>query len=108
MCLVYLNYIFLYSMLEGGRIDPGLFLVNQFYIATTSSTQRIVIGGLITPIARLVGVKSSTDDRVAGSERLNLAAFEQMKFARLTVDVFVGFILGTGLCLSQMSIVPLS
>jgi len=55
---------FLYSMLEGDRIDPGLFLINQLYSTATCSTHRIVIGGLIIPIARLVGVKPNADDRV--------------------------------------------
>ena len=67
---------FLYSMLEGDRIDLGSLLVNQSYSAATSSAHRIVIGGLITPIARLVGVEPNPDDRVVGSEWLNLAAFE--------------------------------
>jgi len=43
----------------------------------------IVIRALINSIARLVGVEPNTDDRVAGSERLNMGAFEQMKFFKI-------------------------
>jgi len=46
----------------------------------TSSTKRIVIRGLITPIARSVDIDPKFDDRVSESERLKLAAFKQMKF----------------------------
>ena len=98
----------LYSVLEGDQIDLGPFLVNQLYNAAHSFAHRIVISGLITPIAGLVGVKPNPDDRVGGLECLNLAAFEQMKFVKLMVGVFVGFIPGTGLCLSQMLVAPLS
>jgi len=90
-------------MLQGNRIDLGSFLVNQLNSAATSSAHRIVIGGLITPIATLAGVKPNPDDRVIGPERLKLVAFKQIKFS----DV-IGFILGTGLCHSQMLIAPLS
>ena len=65
------------------------------YSVAFSSTHRIVIGGLITPIARLVSVELNPNDRVAGSKWLNLAVFEQMTFVRLMVGVLVGFILGT-------------
>jgi len=43
----------LYSMLQGDRLDPGSSLVNQLYREATSSTSRIVIGGLITPLLGL-------------------------------------------------------
>jgi len=71
---------FLYSIPEGDRIDPESFLVNRLYNAATSSAHKIAIGGPIIPIARLVGVEPNPNDRVVGSERLNLTAFEQMKF----------------------------
>ena len=67
---------FLHSMYKGDSTDPGSFLVNQLFSAATMFAYRIVIGGLITPIARLVGVKPNPDDRVISSERLNLVAFE--------------------------------
>ena len=50
------------------------------YSVATNSTHKIIIGGLVTRIARLVKFESDPDDRVADSKRLNLAAFEQMKF----------------------------
>jgi len=37
-------------MLQGDRLDPDSSLVNQLHTATTSSAQRIVIGGLIIPL----------------------------------------------------------
>jgi len=74
---------FLHNMLEGDPIDPVSFFVNQLYSAVISSAHRIVIGGLITSIARLVGVELNPDDRVVGLEWLNLAAFEQMKFYKV-------------------------
>jgi len=70
-------------MLEGDRIDPGSFLVNQLYMAATSSAHRIVIGGLIIAIATLVSVEPNPDDRVASSERLNLASFKWMKIYKV-------------------------
>ena len=72
-------------MLEGDHIDLGSFLVNQLYSAATSSIHTIVIRGLITPIASLLGVEPNHDDRVADSEWLNLAAFKQIKFCRADV-----------------------
>ena len=41
------------------------------------------LGGLINPIARLVGLEPNPNDRVACSERLNLATFEQIKFYKV-------------------------
>ena len=70
-------------MLEDDRTDVGSFFVNQSYSAATSPAHRIVIGGLITSVVKIVGVEPNPDDRVAGSEQLNLAAFEQMKFCRV-------------------------
>ena len=72
-------------MLQGDWLDPSSFLANQLHSAATSSAQRIVNGGLITPIARYVGVEPNLDDRVPGSEQLNLTAFEQMKFYKVEV-----------------------
>jgi len=54
MCLVYSSY-FLHTMSQG--IDLGSFFTNQLLSATTSSAKKIVIGGFITPIARLVGIE---------------------------------------------------
>jgi len=43
---------FLHSILEGTRIDPSLFFSDQLLSAATNSTNRIVIGGILTPIVR--------------------------------------------------------
>ena len=53
---------FLYSMLDGDQIHPESFLINQLYSTPTSSANRIVIGGLITPVASLVGVEPNLDE----------------------------------------------
>jgi len=45
---------FPYNMLQRTGIDPGSFFTNQLLSAAISSVKRIVIGDLITPIARLV------------------------------------------------------
>jgi len=58
-------------------------LLNQFYSAATSSAHKIVTGGLISPIARLLGVERNPDDRVTCSEWFNSGAFEQMKFCKV-------------------------
>jgi len=73
---------FLYSMLEGDPIDLGSFLVNQLRSVATSSIHNIVNGAFITPIAGLVVVEPNPDDIVTCSKRLNLAAFEHMKFCK--------------------------
>ena len=55
---------FLRSMLEGTSIDPSFFVFFsiQLLSAAASSTKRIVIGGLITHIARSVGIEPDPDD----------------------------------------------
>jgi len=73
-------------MLQGDWLDPGSSLVNQLHSATTSSAQRIMIGGLITPITRYVGIELNPDDKVPGSKRPNFAAFEQMKFYKVEAE----------------------
>ena len=95
-------------MLQGDRLDLDLSLVNQLTSAATSSTHSIVTGGLFILITRSIGMEMNPDDRVPGSERLNLAAFEQMKFCKEKMSIFVGFTLGTISCLNLMSIEPLS
>jgi len=44
---------------------------------------RIVIGGVITSIARFLGIEPNPDDRVRGFERLDKAAFELMGFCQV-------------------------
>jgi len=65
-------------MLDGVQLDPGSFLARQLHSAAGSIKGRIVIGGIVTTIARLLGVESNPDDRVFGSERLDQTAFEIM------------------------------
>jgi len=70
-------------MLQRTRTDPGSFFGNQMLRAATGSAKRIVVGGLITPIARSVGIKPNHDDKMLSSERLALTTFEQMKFCAI-------------------------
>ena len=51
-----------------------------------------MIGGLIIPIVRF-----AVDVRVLGSERLNLAAFEQMKFCKVAIERVLRIYLGNRL-----------
>ena len=67
-------------MLQGTPISPGSFFANQLLSAADNSTKMIVIGGLITPIARSIGIEPNPDYNVSGSEKMALRAFDQMKF----------------------------
>ena len=42
-----------------------------------------MIGGIITLIARSIGVDHNLDDKVSISKRLKSAIFEQMKFYKM-------------------------
>ena len=55
-------------MLDGVQLNLGAFLATQFYSATVSTNGRIVIGGIITTIARFLGVQLNPKDRVSGFE----------------------------------------
>jgi len=79
---------FLSCMLEGDCIDPGSFLARQLYSVATSTNGRIVIGGIITSIAWLLGIKPNPDDRVRVSERHDKAAFELMVFCQVEAGRF--------------------
>jgi len=72
-------------MLNGNRLDMVTFFSSQLYSATISTLGRIIIGGLITPSARLVTVDSTLEERVIGYERLKMDAFEQMKVCKVGV-----------------------
>jgi len=74
---------FLSYMLDGDQLDPGSFLARQFHSAAFSTKGRIVIGGIITTIARFLGVESNPEDRVCGSERLDQVTFEIMSFCKV-------------------------
>jgi len=90
---------FLSYMLEGDRIDLGSFLARQLYSVTTSTKGWIIIGGMITSIARSLGIESNPDDRVRGSERLDKAAFELMDFCQVEAGRLCWIYPGVGLCL---------
>ena len=71
---------FLSCMLQGERLDPASFLARQLYSAATNTKGRIVIGGIIISIARILGIEPKCDDGVSGFERLDKSAFELMGF----------------------------
>ena len=70
-------------MMNSDRIDPRSFLATQLYSVPTSSVRRIVIGGIITPIARLVCIEPNPNDRVLRSKWLKMAAFKLIKFCKV-------------------------
>jgi len=67
-------------MLDGVQLDPGSFLARQLHSAVVSTNGKIVVGEIVTIIARLLGVELNHEDRVFRSERLDQAAFEIMNF----------------------------
>jgi len=77
---------FLSCMLDVIQLDPGSFLTRQLHSATVSTKGRIFISGIITTIARFLGVEPNLEDRVSGSERLAQAAFEIMNFCKVEAD----------------------
>jgi len=77
---------FLSCMLQGDRIDPVSFLARQLYSTTTSNKGRIFIGGIITSIARFLGIKPNRNVKVRGSKRLDKFAFELMGFYQVEAD----------------------
>ena len=74
---------FLLCMLEGECLDSGSFLACQLYSAAICTKGRIVSGGIITSIARFLGIEPNSNDKVRGSERLDKAAFELMVFCQV-------------------------
>jgi len=79
-----LSELYLLScMLNGVQLDPGSFLARQLYSDAVSTKGRIVIGGIVTSTARLLGIEPNPEDRVSGSERLDQAAFEIMDFCKV-------------------------
>jgi len=61
---------FLSNMLDGVQLDLGPFLARQLYSAAVITNGRIVIGGIVTTIARFLGVDPNLEDRVSGSKLL--------------------------------------
>ena len=74
---------FLSCMLDGVQLDPGSFLARQLHSVAVSTKGRIVIGGIVTTIARFLDIEPNPEDRISGSERLNQAAFEIMNFCKV-------------------------
>ena len=68
---------FLLCKLENDRVDLGAFLAQHLHSATTSIRG---IKGIITSIARFLGVEPNLNDRVFGSKSLHKVAFELMSF----------------------------
>ena len=70
-------------MLDGDQLHPDSFLARHLYSAVVSTKSRIVIGGIMTTIARFFGIEPNPKDRVSGFEQLNQVAFKIMNFCRL-------------------------
>jgi len=74
---------FLSYMLDGIQTDLGEFLARQLYSPAASIKDRIVIGDVVTTIARFWGVVPNPEVRDSGFERHNQAAFELMNFCKV-------------------------
>ena len=59
---------------------------------------RIVIGGLITTIARSLGVEPNPEDRVQGLSNLIKLLLNKRNSTRLRLGACVGLTVGTGFC----------
>ena len=70
-------------MLDDVQLDLESFLARQLYSATVSTKGRVVIGGIVTTIARFLDIQPNPEDRVSESERLDQAAFEIMNFGKV-------------------------
>jgi len=77
---------FLSCMLDGDQFELDSFVARQLHSAAISTKGQIVIGGMITTIARFLGVEPNHVDRVSGYERLNQATFEIMNFCKVETD----------------------
>jgi len=70
-------------MLDGVQLDPSSFFTKQLYSATVSTKGRIVISGIVTTIARFLGIEPNFEDKVSGFDWLDQAAFEIMNFCKV-------------------------
>jgi len=70
-------------MQDGDQLDPSSFLSRQLHSSAISTKGRIVIGGIITTIARFLKVEPNPEDRIFGSEQLVQATFEVMNFCKV-------------------------
>jgi len=74
---------FLFYTLDGDKLDPGSLSAGQLHSAAISAKGRIVIGGIVTTIARFLGVEPNLKDRVFRFEYLDQAAFEIINFCKV-------------------------
>jgi len=58
-------------------------LSRQLYSAAISTNGRIVIGGILTTIARFLGIEPNPEDRVLEPKWLDQATFEIMNFCKV-------------------------
>jgi len=72
-------------ILDGVQTDPGAFLAWELHSTAIITKGKIVIGGIITTIARFLSVEPNPKDRIFGSKRLDQAAFELMNFCKAEV-----------------------
>jgi len=83
MCLTCLNYIFCIACLK----VTGLTLGHSWSISCIEQPLVLHIGlslgASLPPIAKLLRLEPNPDNGVTNSERLNLAAFEQIKFCKV-------------------------
>ena len=70
-------------MLDGAQLGHSAVLARQLHSATVSTKGRIVIGGIVTTIARFLGIELNPLDRVSTHEQLNEVAFEIMNFCKV-------------------------
>ena len=71
-------------MLNGVQLDPNSFLAKG----------RLIIDGIVTTIARFLGIKPNPEDSVSRPERLDQAAFEIRNFCRVKVGPLCWIYLG--------------
>jgi len=74
---------FLSCALDGVQLDPSSFLAMQLYSSAVSTKGMMVIGGIVTTIARFLGIDPNPKDRVSGSEWLDQTVFGSMNFCKV-------------------------
>ena len=70
-------------MLDSFQLDPGSLLAMQLYSAAVSTKGRIVIGGIVTTIARFLSIEPNPEDKISRSEQFHRATFEIMNFYKV-------------------------
>ena len=84
-------------MLDGDQLDPGSFLARQMHSTAVSTKSRIVIGGILTTIARFLGIEPNLEDGVSGFEWLDQVAFEIINFCKVEAGRLCWIYLGNQL-----------